>query len=231
MSYETLSEYRSKKLEGILTDTSDILQSTNKEAKDCIEYFNKLILNDLHAQNRELNCWIAGGSIKDYFLYGRITKDVDVYFESRIDFTKVDNYIKYTNNPDVFSSPKSIIIFENENCRKVKYIPIISSDLEFIINPGLDIKEIHVDLIKLYSSSPETCISNFDFTVCSVAVTKDKFYYHKDFFNHLESKKLKVLNPKPENLLYRIQKYSRMGFSLDKEELNTLTNRFIKLDA
>ncbi len=229
MSYETLSEYRAKKLENIFTDTSDILESTDRETKNCIDYFNKLILNDLHSYNKGLNCWIAGGSIKDYFLYGKITKDIDIYFESRIDFERAFGHIRW--NRERGSGKNINIIFENENCRKVEYTPTMSSDLEIIINPGLDVKEVHVDLIKLYSSSPEICISNFDFTVCSVAVTKDKFYYHKDFFNHLESKKLKVLNPKPENLLYRIQKYSRMGFSLDREEINNLTNRFIKLDA
>jgi small GTP-binding protein len=67
-----------------------------------------------------------------------------------------------------------------------------------------------------------------DFTA---EVSKDKFYHHRYFFDDLHSKNLKSINPNPESLIYRIQKLSKMGFSLKKEEIIKLTQKFIKIDA
>jgi hypothetical protein len=219
--FETISESRSKKLEGIFTDISDILELQSEESQGCIEYFNKLILNDIEKNIKGVKCWVAGGSIRDYFTIGKVTKDIDLYFTDADDFTRTSNYLRQSGE----------IIFENNNCRKIKYKPKISSDLEIIINPNLDVKEIDIDLIKIHSISPEICIGNFDFTVCSAAVTTNKFVYHKNFFTDLEKRNLKTICPDPESLLYRIQKYSRMGFTFKKEELDILTQKYIKMDA
>ena len=200
MSYETTSESRAKKLEGILTDISFIEESDN--FTNCIEFFKNLILNDLSKLN--INCWIAGGSIKDYLIKGHISNDIDIYFSNREDFQKAsDNLI----NP--FSIGKSDeVIFENKNCKKIKY------------------KNLTLDLIKIHSISPEVCISNFDFTICSAALTEDKFYHHKNFPNDLKNKRLRSINPNPETIIQRINKYSNLGFKMDKEELNSLNNNY-----
>lgn len=231
MSYETTSETRARKLEGLFTDTSNIIESDSNE---CIEYFNKLILNDLHQNIRGLECWIAGGSIRDYFTHGKVMNDIDIYFPNLFEFKRVQGYLKYVyvepNNRSYLWTTNDPI-FENHNCVKYKYSPRISSDLEIIINPNLDVSEITVDLIKIHSTSPEICISNFDFTICSASVSKDKFYHHKNFFEDLRSKNLRSINPNPESLIYRIQKLSKMGFSLKKEEIIKLTQNFIKTDA
>ncbi len=232
MSYETTSENRARKLEGLFTDTSNIIESDSNE---CIEYFNKLILNDLYQNIRGLECWIAGGSIRDYFMYGKIMNDIDIYFPNLFEFKRVQAYLKYTQG--YVGSIESYLwttndpVFENHNCIKYKYSPKISSDLEIIINPNLDIPETTADLIKIYSTTPEICISNFDFTICSASVSKNKFYHHKNFFEDLRSKNLRSINPNPESLIYRIQKLSKMGFSLKKEEIIKLTQNFIKTDA
>jgi len=232
MSYETTSETRARKLKDLFTDTSDIIESNSNE---CIEYFNKLVLNDLHENTKNLNCWIAGGSIRDYFVYGKVINDIDIYFPNSFEFKKAEGYFKWEVN---YTNPKNITgwtskdsIFENHNCIKYKYSPKISSDLEIMINPNLDIPETTVDLIKIHSTSPEICISNFDFTICAASVSKDKFYHHRYFFDDLHSKNLKSINPNPESLIYRIQKLSKMGFSLKKEEIIKLTQKFIKIDA
>lgn len=225
MSYETTSESRAKKLEGIFTDTSDIIEI---ESHNCIEYFNKLILDDIHLNLRDINCWIAGGAIRDYISNKKITNDIDIYFSNGDDFKRVKDYIKWTGIRSMI--PKAPL-FENKNCIKCQYFPKISSDLESIVNPLLEMNGIPIDLIKIYSISPETCIANFDFTICAAAVTKDKFYYHKDFHYDINNKSLNPLNPNPETLLQRIQKFSKMGFSLGNEELIFLTKSFIKSDA
>lgn len=231
MSYhESISESRSKKLEGIFTDTSDILELKSQEAQNCIEYFNKLILYDLNKNLKGIKCWIAGGSIRDYFMVGKITKDIDIYFTDHEDFTRASNYLEW-EGMEHWNDLSKNIIFENNNCKKIRYSPKLSSDLEIIMNPNLDIKEIDVDLIKIHSISPETCIANFDFTVCSAAVTTNKFVYHKDFFSDLEKKNLKSICLDPESLLYRIQKYSKLGFTFRKEELVNITRKYIRMDA
>lgn len=240
MSYETISESRAKKLEGIFTDTSDILELKTEESQKCIDYFNKLIFNDLNKHLKGIQCWIAGGSIRDYFTKGKITNDVDLYFTNNYDFNRVFKYLEWKktslmSNEMVkelyWEGESKNIIFENQNCKKIKYEIKLSSDLEIIVDPNLDITEIDVDLIKIYSISPETCISNFDFTVCAAAVTTDKFIYHKNFFEDLEKKNLKSICLDPESLIYRIQKYSRMGFTFRKEELDIITRKYIKMDA
>ena len=198
MSYETTSESRAKKLEGILTDTSLIEESNN--FTNCIEFFKNLILNDLSKLN--INYWIAGGSIKDYLMKGYISNDIDIYFSNREDFQKVSDSLI---NP--FGELKEVI-FENKNCKKIKY------------------KNLTLDLIKIHSISPEVCISNFDFTICSVALTENKFYHHKNFYNDLKNKKLRSINPNPETIIQRIDKYSKLGFKMDKKEFIFLNKKY-----
>ena len=48
--------------------------------------FNKLILDDMSKNN--INCWIAGGVLRDYFAKDPMVTDCDVFFPNEGEFDK-----------------------------------------------------------------------------------------------------------------------------------------------
>lgn len=217
MSYETVAQKRKRSIDGLLTDTSDIIES---EEVECVNYFNTLILNDLYKELGDLNFWIAGGSIRDYFLHGRHLGDIDIYFPDPREFSKARK----------FFSRKSGVIYQNVNCQKFHFSKE-NSDLHSISDGIIHQYPIVVDLIKIYSISPEVTISNFDFTICSATIHKGKFYCHRNFKEDLFERKLSPLNPNPFSILYRLQKFIKLGFSMSGEDLKNLTEKYIKNES
>lgn len=193
MSYETVSELREKNITGILTDTSDIESNVDEKSIECFNFFSNLILDEMwniksapYTSFKEpIDCWIAGGCIRNYFLNEPFTNDIDIYFPDAINYKRAET---------LFRQRGSKLIFSNKNCEKVY----------------LDGKTF--DLIKIFYTNPKVCISNFDLTVCSGCVSKDGFISHKLFFPHLRSKTLKELCPNPETIEFRREKYRKMGF-------------------
>lgn len=216
MSYDTTQEKRDRSIEAILTDISDIIEL---DETDCIEYFNNLILNKLHKEIPDLECWIGGGAVRDFFQHGRHLRDIDIYFPDPNHFMKARLYL--TNR-------KNSIFMSNSNCEKIRYIRE-SED----INSFFDLKEekeeyLEIDLIKIHSVSPQVTISNFDFTISSAAVTRDKFFCHRRFKEDLENKELIPLNILPNSILFRLQKMNKYGFSMKYDNLIKMTDKFLK---
>lgn len=157
-----------------------------------IKYFSDIILKEL---NSHCECWIAGGCLREYFSKGYVSKDsdIDVYFPSEIEY---DKGIKFFLNKD------AKILFENENTVKFLY-----NGRQF-------------DIIKRYFDSPETCIKNFDFTVCCAALTLKNVFVHDTFFMDLAKKSL-VINtiPFPVSTQWRLQKYIKKGFTISLDDM------------
>lgn len=217
MSYETVSEKRKRSLDGLLTDTSDIIELNET---DCINYFNTLILDDLKKKVPDLNCWIAGGAIRDFFIHGRHLNDIDVYFPDPMEFAKLRKLL----------SQNSGVIYQNINCQKYHFYRE-NSDIHAIVD-GIDHQyPIVVDLIRIHSISPEVTISNFDFTICSAAIHKDRFICHRNFKEDISERKLSPINPNPQSIFYRFQKFSKLGFTMSSEDIKILTEKYIKNDA
>lgn len=169
-----------------------------------LNYFNKLILEDL---KKVCNCWIAGGSIRDYFSKEKI-KDIDLFFPNEEHFIKCLSYFGIYKNNSLLESfqggnnyetknKDTEIVFQNNNAIKINY------------------KKQTIDIIKHYFESPEETILNFDFTCCSAAIDGKNIYIHDTFFQDLASKRL-IINslPYPVSSLYRLQKYIKKGYTM-----------------
>lgn len=172
-----------------------------KNLDACVQYFRYILLEEF----KEINCFIAGGAIRDYFSLGYINSDIDVFFSNEIDFQKA---------LDVFKSLGIKSIYENDNF------------IEFIHNNK------RIQLIKKHwLQNPQESIENFDFTVCSVAVDYNKVYYHETFFMDLAKKRL-VINKLhfPISTLQRLQKYIIKGYRICNGGLLEIVKEIQKLD-
>jgi hypothetical protein len=153
--------------------------------------------------------WIAGGCLRDYFSLGYHASDIDVFFPSREDFDKFSSISKFEG--------AGKIIFENENTKR----------LLFTLNG----KDVIVDLIKKFFSSPEETISEFDFTICCVAMDRLFFYCNSTFFIDLAKKRLVVNKlPYPLSTLQRLQKYIIKGFRICNGGLLEIAKAISEID-
>lgn len=186
MSYETVSEIREKNLTGILTDISNIEYHSDLESVRCFDLFTSIILNDLWFLN--LDCWIAGGSLRDFFMNRKSESDIDIYFSNAQDNKKAESHLIKNGGK---------IIFSNSNCTKISFDKYV------------------FDLIKIYYIDHKVCISNFDFTVCSCSISKIGLSCHKSFKSHIKSMTLELLNPNQQTIDFRLDKYQKIGFKYE----------------
>lgn len=162
----------------------------------CIEYFRKLILEELKKEN--IICWVAGGILRDFFSNIPLTTDIDVFFPNESEFNKIENY---------FKSKNCELVYNNENTVRYKY------------------KNRYFDLVKKYFPTPKETINQFDFTVSMFAVDYENVYYGETSFMDLAKKQI-IINKitYPESTLFRLLKYYKKGFSICKNDLKTLVD-------
>ena len=137
--------------------------------------------------------WIAGGAIRDS-LVGKVPYDIDIFFPSQVDQRKAKGALNKQNIPKI------------ENFKKgAKYL----------------YNNIKYDL--LYTKKdPESCLAHFDFTICCAAIDSDNiFYYHENYFNHLENNKL-VYTGYSHNLNWkckcrRLKRFLNKGYKMSSE--------------
>lgn len=80
--------------------------------------------------------------------------------------------------------------------------------------------------------SPQDVIDTYDFTVCMCAMTQDSITHHPDYFTDLATKTIRIHDlHDPMALLWRLQKYNRYGFQIDKTELWRVVEAVHELDA
>lgn len=176
--------------------------STNKSIERCISFFKEKIFSKIDSP---ANYWVAGGALRDFFSTGYPRRDIDLFFHDQSNFDVIKReLVEYKKTP---------IVFENANVLSVSF------------------NDHKLDLVKKFFNSPEDTISEFDFTVCSAAVTWDTLYYHKDFFIDLASRKL-VINslPFPLSTLQRLQKYIKMGFTICNGGILAIAEELHKVD-
>lgn len=167
-----------------------------EQYRTAINYFYKIILHEISEHS---NCWVAGGCLREYFSKGYVGKesDIDLYFPS---------YEEYEKAIVFFNEKGAKVLFENENTVKYYY-----NNRQF-------------DVIKRFFDTPKICIENFDFTVCSAALTMKEVFFHETFFIDLAKKSL-VINtlPYPVSTQWRLQKYIKKGFTMSLDEMLKLT--------
>lgn len=184
----------------------------------CMKYFDKIffsllvepetfdsISDNTNVKRIDVDCWVAGGALRDYFSVGHPQSDIDIFFPSQQEYDKVkDCFLRYTQGE---------IAYENEKI------------CVFVINKK------RFELIKIFFPTPTATIQEFDFTVCCCAVDIKDVYMHEDFFADLAGRRLVVNKlPFPLSTLQRLQKYIRKGYSICNGGLLDLSKAIAGLD-
>jgi len=157
-------------------------------------YFNNLILGELRKNG--IDCWIAGGVLRDYFSEKPLNSDCDIFFPSLAEYNKAKNY---------FLSKGSSVVWESENGMKVTH------------------KGKTFDLVKIFAKNPMETIARFDFTISMLATDGKDIYYGKNALKDLQDRKL-VINTvvNPLSTLKRVLKHYRKGFTMSADETKKL---------
>jgi hypothetical protein len=166
-----------------------MIQITN-----AVERYGKLILNELKEAN--INCWIAGGALRDYFAGVKVNTDYDLFFPNEIEYEKARTY---------FKAKECFIKWESNNGIKIVY-----NGKTF-------------DLVKKFFASPKETINAFDFTVSMLAVDSGNLYYGETTFMDLAKRQLMINKiTYPASTMSRAFRYYKKGFSMCLGEMKKL---------
>ena len=154
------------------------------------------------------NGFIAGGCFKDIF-YGKNVKDLDIFFHNENDMKVAVDYFKNNNKYKMNYKNKNATSFLNKETKIV------------------------LDLVSARYGTPTTVIDGFDFTITKFAYFKTysnnikevyKNIYHKDYFAHLQSKKIVMDNTAmfPWDTKSRVERYIKYGYTPEDETLTRI---------
>lgn len=161
---------------------------------NAVERYGKIILIEL--KEAGVNCWLAGGALRDYFMGVAIKTDYDLFFPNETEYNKAKEYFKKQN---------SEVKWESENGMKVKH------------------KGKTYDIVKKFFDTPQATIDNFDFTVSMFAVDNDKVYFGETTFMDLAKRQLMINKiTYPASTMSRAFRYYKKGFSMCLGEMRKL---------
>lgn len=172
----------------------------NPVLRDAMTWANEGVFSWLGKVEKPVT--LAGGALRSYFLN-----------------TPVKDYDLYSSKTDLGNDLKR---------RDYHWSIIQDTDRSSLYRrPQLTPKGIqtqNVNIINNKSDDPTMIIDSYDFTVCMCAITKEKddlwITYHPDYFLDLTGRKLRIHNPENMmNTIWRVQKYIKYGFELDREEM------------
>lgn len=174
-----------------------------QQIDNCIQYFSNLILNDL-IKERHIICWVAGGAVRDYFSFGYVKCDVDLFFPNRYNICLALMFFRKNGAKFIFKNSK-VISFKYKNKK--------------------------FDLVKVLFLNPLDTIKSFDFTVCCAAVNDKDIVHHQTFFIDL-SKMTLVVNslPFPLSTMQRLQRYIKKGYTICNGGLLEIARAINKVD-
>lgn len=176
--------------------------------QDLKQVINESVLDKIHfefVQALPLYCWVAGGSIIDSII-GKEINDIDIFFASE---------------QDKFEAVKHVLKNEGQMIK--------TWDRGVKVN----IKNFCCDFISYKNiNTPKECVESFDFTVCGVAVDKNREVFYSDHFLSDYNKRLLRYTGNhitlPRNKAARALKYTNKGFSFSaetqKEWIQSFTN-------
>lgn len=162
--------------------------------ENAVKRSKNLILDELHKEG--VKAWIAGGSLRDYFMGVPIKTDYDIFFPSAEMYSKAASHLK---------GKGAVVKWESGNGMKVLYNGKV------------------FDLIKKYFSSPQATIDAFDFTASMIAVDRDSVYHGETTFIDIAKKQLMINKITfPASSLSRAFRYHKKGFSICLGEIKKL---------
>jgi hypothetical protein len=171
--------------------------------RDSWNFYNLKWLDDYMVGHKG---FIAGGCFKNIF-NGEPVKDIDVFFESEIDFLEAEKRFKDSrdNGWYLYYQNNKVVAFKNKEHPKVT-----------------------IELIKTTYGTPEEVINRFDFSITKFAYYREtekddesgnettlyKVIHHELFFEHLHLKRL-VVEPDllfPVSTFERMLRYAKYGY-------------------
>lgn len=161
---------------------------------NAVERYGKIILTEL--KEAGVNCWLAGGALRDYFMGIAIKTDYDLFFPNEVEYNKAKDHFKKQN---------AEVKWESDNGMKVKH------------------KGKTYDLVKKFFDTPQATIDNFDFTVSMFAVDNEKVYFGDTTFIDLAKRQLMINKiTYPASTMSRAFRYYKKGFSMCLGEMRKL---------
>lgn len=161
---------------------------------NAVERYGKIILTEL--KEAGINCWLAGGALRDYFAGVVIKTDYDLFFPNDDEYQKCAKY---------FKDKEAIMTWESDNGMKVKY------------------NKRKFDLVKKFFSGPQETINEFDFTVSQFAVDTEKVYYGETSFIDLAKRQLMINKITfPASTMGRSFRYYTKGYVMCQGEMKKL---------
>jgi hypothetical protein len=162
--------------------------------ENAIKRYSEIILNEL--KEAKIDCWIAGGALRDYFMGVPIKTDYDLFFPNEKEFDKA---VKY------FKKKKCEVVWESDNGMKVKY------------------KGKKYDLVKKWFKNPQTTIDAFDFTASMFAVDRERIYVGDTTFIDLSKRQLMINKiTYPASTMSRAFRYYKKGFWMCQGEMKKI---------
>lgn len=161
---------------------------------NAVERYNKIILNEL--KEAGIKCWLAGGSLRDYFMGVPVKTDYDIFFPDLENYNKASSY---------FKEKDCEIVWESDNGMKVKY------------------NGKKYDLVKKFFATPIETIQAFDFTTSMIAVDTENVYHGETTFIDLAKRQLMINRiTYPASTLSRAFRYHKKGFSICLGEMKKI---------
>jgi hypothetical protein len=151
------------------------------------------IANDVILAGGALRSFFTDTPVRDYDLYFKDQKTLDRYMNglASIGFQKTNN-----------TTDKSVTYRRGQ----VRDGQILTHTVNMIRAP-------------FYATASDV-IKDYDFTVCMCAVQGDSLVYHPQYFTDLATRSLRIYKPaNPLNTVWRVQKYVKLGYSIDRENL------------
>ncbi len=175
------------------------------------DFFHNYILIELP---EDAIYWIAGGAIRDFYLYGYIKggTDIDIFTDNQENFNKITKELN--NYYDKKKESDFAITFTDK-----------------------DDEEKVVQVIKKFYKSAQECIQNFDLTCCCSYISKHgdgiMFDAAEEFYDDNYNKKLRLvkLNEHPTCTFGRIQKYIKKGYTIEDGELLAMAKCYLEGDT
>jgi hypothetical protein len=180
---------------------------TFPQLANCVSYFNFWIFKHFP---EDLNCWIAGGAVRDYFSTGKMTEsDIDFFMADRKTMARLVVLLR-----KVFKF-KHYMITKNA----IKGYGMIGG------------KKQDIDVVKIPCDTMESTIDRFDYTICCFAVNRKSVVHHPSAPFDLMAKRLVINNlPFPLSTFQRMQKFLKRDYWICNGGMVEIAKAMAKID-
>lgn len=199
-------------------------------ASECESYrrlmktFNELIFKEM--KSIDVRCWVAGGSIRDFFTKNHVPAetDIDVYFSSQNHFEAAKRWYLDKDYCPIDTMVRRLNITneveKTELMRRTVNRQIGTIDYETDNAIRINIDDRKIDLVKNLKQDPLKTLEYFDMTVTQAAIENETLYHSVSYFADLLTKSIVLTNVHhPLSTLQRIPKYISKGFFISHAEM------------